>query len=354
MPVFVLAGDEEFELSRKVLELRNTLLDPTWAAMNFMRLDNPPISQIIEVSSGLPFGPGNKLILIERCDLFTKKRAGKGGSAEAEKDEPKGSKGKGNELDRLEQALDSVAPNTYLVFACPYNFDSTLKTSKAVVKHVKLSEFKKVKFWAGSRNPELETWCRKEAKRFNATIDDEAINYLLEGLEADLRQVSAEIAKAATRILPQTHIKLPTIVELSPHHSHVFALSESWITGRRKEALDSARELLSRQSALPVLAAMQTLLSKWLQMKALCERMNAELPSGPGLTRRELPFPELVKRVSAETKTHTLVVEKDLKRIGRVSLETLIAKRVELTRLESLIKTGQIPEQRALELFLVG
>jgi len=36
----------------------------------------------------------------------------------------------------FEAALDSVAENTYLLFSCPYNFDSSLKTSKAVPKSV--------------------------------------------------------------------------------------------------------------------------------------------------------------------------------------------------------------------------
>ncbi|MGH9550620.1 MAG: hypothetical protein ACRD3W_14670, partial [Terriglobales bacterium] len=136
---------------------------------------------------------------------------------------------------------------------------------------------------------------------------------------------------------------------------HVFALAESWVAGKHKEALASAKELLSRQSAMPILAALSTFLSKWIAMKALCDKFNGELPSGPGLSRRELPFPEMVRKVAAARgERYTVGVEKDLKRIAKVPIETLIAKRVELTRLESLIKTGQVPEQHALELFLVG
>ncbi|HEY9775254.1 MAG TPA: hypothetical protein V6C81_15925 [Planktothrix sp.] len=352
MPVLVLAGDEEFQLSRRVTELRQSLLDPAWASMNYLRLENPPLSTIIENAYALPFGPGNKVILIDRCELFTKKKTKSAGDDEA----PATAKGKTSELDRFEEALAGVAANTYLIFACPHNFDATLKTSKAVSKHVKVEPFPREKYWPGSKNPKLETWCNKEAKHFGATIDDDAIYYLLEGLEGELRQISSEIEKAAVRTLPATHIKMATVVEMSPHHSHVFALTESWVTGQGKEALASIRELLSRQSAIPILAAMQTFIGKWLMMKALCERFNGELPSGPGLNRRELPFAELVKRVAGELKIHgsTFALEKDLKRIAKVSLETLIAKRVELTRLEDLIKTGQVPEQHALDLFLLG
>ncbi|MGH9553980.1 MAG: hypothetical protein ACRD3W_31670, partial [Terriglobales bacterium] len=214
----VLAGDEEFELSREVVNLKTKLLDPAWATMNFMRLENPALAQIIEVSAALPFGPGNKVILIDKCELFTKKRSGKGSAPDAD-EEPAQAKGKGgkskvSEIDRFDEALGSVAPNTYLIFACPHNFDLSLNTSKTAQKHTKPIPFAKQKFWPGSHNPVLHKWCQTEAKRFNATIDDDAIQYLLEGLEAELRQISTEIEKAAVRILPATHIKLSTVMEL--------------------------------------------------------------------------------------------------------------------------------------------
>ncbi|HEY9714334.1 MAG TPA: hypothetical protein V6C72_12765, partial [Chroococcales cyanobacterium] len=79
MPTFIICGDEEFELSRRVKQLKDSLLDPTWAQFNFTRLTNPPVEEIIEAAATLPFGPGNKVILIDRSELFTKKRSKSGG-----------------------------------------------------------------------------------------------------------------------------------------------------------------------------------------------------------------------------------------------------------------------------------
>ena len=87
-------------------------------------------------------------------------------------------------------------------------------------------------------------------------------------------------------------------------------------------------------------------------MRALCEKFNSSLPTGPGVNRRELPLPDLVRRVSAELKAIPMVVEKDLKRIAKVPTSVLISKRIDLTRLEDLIKSGQIPESHALQIFL--
>ncbi len=348
MPVLILAGEEEFEVTRRARSLRKKLLDQNWASVNFSRLENPGISEIIDAACQLPFGPGNKIILVDRCDLFTKKRT-KGGEETASTSKHKE---KGDQLDLLEKAFQSVAANTYLIFACPYNFDSTLRTAKAASKYAEIEHFPKERYFVGSRNAKLETWCRKEAKHFGATIDDQAIVYLLTGLEADLRQISAEIAKAATYILPKTHISLAVVEELTPFHSHVFVLADKWITGHSAEALESLRELLSRQSGMPIIAMLQTMLSKSIEMKALCEKFNDELPVGAGLNRRELSLPDLVRKVAAHSKALPMVVEKDLKRIAKLSTGTLIAKKIELTRLEHLVKTGQLPDAHALEILL--
>lgn len=350
MPVLVLAGDEEFELSRKVAEYRSKLLDPTWAAMNFVRLDNAGLSTITEHASALPFGPGNKVILIDKCELFTKKRT-KGGAAD---DGESSAKGKNTELDRFEDALGSVGPNTYLIFSCPHNFDKTLKTSKAVAKHAKIEEFAKPKRFPGTPSPPLEKWCQDEARRIGATIDIDAARYLIEGADGDLRQMASEIEKAAVHIMPKKHITEALVMELSPHQSHVFAVTENWVAGKHLDALDCLRETLSKQSAIPVLAAMQTILAKWVQMKALCDAYNGSLPGGPGVNRRELPAAELAKRLASDMKVHPFWAEKELKKIGKISSEKLIAKRAQLTKLEDLIKTGQMPDSHALELFIVG
>jgi DNA polymerase III subunit delta len=356
LPVLILAGDEDFEMSRRVQVLKEKLIDPAWASVNFMRMDNPSIQEICDAAAQLPFGPGNKVILIERCDLFTKKRSKAGGeddSVPAKSAKKETAKDKNSGLEFFEAALDSVAENTYLLFSCPYNFDSTLKTSKAVPKSVGMEKFEKERYYVGSKNPRLDTWCRKEAKRWGATIDDDAATYLLDGLEADLRSVSNELQKAAVYIMPKTHITLEAVQELTPFHSHVFVLADKWISGKTSEAYDSLRELLSRQSGMPIIAMLQTMLSKWVYMKTLCEKYNQETPHAPG-GKRELPLSELVKRVSAQVKSHPMVVESDLKRISKETSASLIRKKVELTRMEHLVKTGQLPESHALELLIAS
>jgi DNA polymerase III delta subunit len=359
MPVIVLAGDEEFEISRRVAELKTSLLDQDWASMNFVRLDNPSLPAIIEAAASLPFGQGNRFVLVDRCEMFTKRR-GKAGTADSAKpaDRKKASGQQSKDSDAIAPevfaaALASVYERTYVVFACPHNFDSTLKISKAVAQITEPETFSKEKYFPGSKNVKLETWCRKEAKRFGATIEDGAIWYLLEGTEADLRQISAEIEKAAIAALPNTHITLDLVARLSPHHSNVFAFADQWLNGRLPEAMAALEELGAQQSVMPVLAAVQTMLSKWIKMKLLSDDFNESLSTAP-TGRKELPMPELAKLVAQELKLMAFSVERDLKRLSKHTSEELIAKRIELARLEFLIKSGQIPDKHALEFLVLG
>lgn len=352
MPVIVLAGEEDFLLYRHLEHLKEKLLDPAWASFNYSRLDNPGAADVIDLASSLPFGPGNKVAIIDRCDWFAKKRSASGAPKEKEETK-KGAKGKEVDESKLEETLASVHPSTYLIFVCTNNFDSTLRLSKLVAKHAQIENFPREKLWPGTPSPKLEKWCQDEAKHHNATIETEACAYLIEGLEANLRQISSEIEKAAIFILPKTFITLPVVTALSPHHSHVFSVIELWLAGETEKALSASRELLSRQNAMQVLATMQTMIGKWVQIKVYCENYNRESTFGPGINRRELPPQELAKRLAADIKGHPFALEKDVRRLSHIPVDFLIASRIELTRLEYLVKTGQMPDAHALEIFFL-
>jgi len=354
LPVIVLAGEEDFELYRHLDGLKAKLLDPAWASFNYSRHDNPGPQEVMELAAALPFGPGNKVIVLDRMDWFSKKRGAKGEEAA-----PKKGKGAAKaaakdsvDEDALGETLSSVHPNTYVIFTATSNWDSTLRLSKCVAKSAELVEFKKEKVWAGTPSAKLENWCRKEAKHFGATIDDDAVNYLIDGLDANLRQISSEIYKASIYVLPATHITLNHVKNLSPHHSGIFALADLWLAGKQSEALAALKELQAKQNNMATVATLQTFISKWVEIKALCQYHNEKAAFGPGVQRRELPEGDLVKKIAPELKIHPFVLEKDMKRLRLVSLDFLKSKRLQLTHLEHLVKTGQMPDTHALELFL--
>jgi DNA polymerase III subunit delta len=342
MPVIVLAGEEEFELTRRLDDLKKELLEPAWVSLNLTILRNPSPAQISDAAVTLPFGPGNRVVLIDQCNLFTKSRQGKT-SSEADTSTTEGSgptreaAGQAKEiLELFEQSLSNVAAQTYLIFSCPRNFDSSLKFSKLVAKYASVEEFPKQRYWVGSSNPALENWCRKEARRHGAVIDDEAISYLLESSEADLRSISSEIEKAAIYLLPDNKITLEVVSRLSSHYAHVFSLLDHWARGNRCLAFSDISELVSRRSGIPVIALLNTSLSKWINIKALAQKTT--VPA------------ELARQLNMKP----FVLNLELSRIKNLSLDYLVKKRIELARLEALVKTGQLTDHHALALFVAG
>lgn len=348
MPIAVLAGEEEFRIAREVESLTKRLLDPAWTGLNFQKVENPDIKQVIDAAATLPFGPGNKVILFEQCSLFTKKRASK------EDDAVPAAAGKDKSsrlLDDLDAALNTVSPSTHLIFACIANFDSTLKVSKIFSKYAEIRKFDKVKYFPGAANRELLDFCNKEAHRFESCIEDDAAFYLAESTEIDLRQISSEIAKASTYILPEKTIRLEHVTALSPHYSQVFSLMEHWAAGRRQKVLTAIKELQARQiSPHMVLAAAQTVLAKWLTYKVEVEKACGAPSGSRDVRRKEVPLNEVARRIAFEPRM-AFIVEQDLKRIRLLTLEYLVGKRRELTELEYSLKSGQLPETHALEHF---
>lgn len=345
MPAIILAGEEEFEISRRADALKKELVDPQWLSFNFQRQSGGGLREAIDACAAVAFGPGNKLVLLDRCELFTKKR----GKSDEDGESKSGAKA-AKLLDDFGAALQNVAPNTYVIFACTANFDSTLKVSKVAEKHAQIERFEKRKYTAGSANRELVTWAGKEAHRFKSVIDDDAIFYLAESTEVNLRQMSKEIEKAATFVLPKERITLEVVSQLSPHYSHVFQLLDHWAYGRRAQVIASIQELLSRQSALPIVALLQTTLSKWITIKAEADRIEATAPAARG-GRRQIPLPDLAKRIAADLRMNPWLTEMELKRMKMLTLSEIVQKKSQLTQLELQVKTGQMPEQDALVVF---
>jgi len=357
MPVIVLAGEEDLSLSRRLEQLKSTLLAPQWRVVNFVKLHKPSLAAINEAASTIPFGQGKRIVLVENCDFFTKKR-----SKTEETDDVKTESAKTNKKnksdsptnDDLETIVASVPETTYLIFSCPYNFDSSLKLSKAVAQYAQIEEFPKEKYFPGSKNLKLEAFCRQEAKKYNATIDDAALQYLLTSAEGDLRQIASEIEKTSLAVLPKTIITYDVVVNFCSPQGHIFQFIDFWLAGQTGQALDNLKELLAQQNAMPILATLQTMLSKWIKVKALYEQYS-DPPTQSGKTTSIKPSnTEIAKQIAADLKLMPFSIEKDLQRLKKHTASDLVDKRLQLTRLEYAIKVGQLPGDHALTMFVAS
>jgi len=147
------------------------------------------------------------------------------------------------------------------------------------------------------------------------------------------------------------------IVDFFDGNAKLFGMNvdaDSWAAGNREKALRCLDELLSWQSGAPVMAALQTVLSRWLEVKSQAEAITRSLPVVSGSGCRQPPAKDLARRVAEATGMRPFLVELDLARTGRLETDWLLGKRIELTELESQVKSGLISDGQALTLFLTS
>ena len=98
--------------------------------------------------------------------------------------------------------------------------------------------------------------------------------------------------------MPDKHITYDVVTKLSSHMSNVFAVIDFWLADKKEEALNALNELLSKQPGIPTIAALHTMLSKLIEIKATADKIESHVPPGPGINRREIPLPDLVRKVT--------------------------------------------------------
>jgi len=111
--------------------------------------------------------------------------------------------------------------------------------------------------------------------------------------------------------------------------------------------------MLSRQNAIQIMAALQTFLSRWLQLKSDADKLQAKLPGGAGVQRKSLPINELARRLAPDGRS-AWMIQQNLERIKNLTAEQLAAKKVQLCALERMVKFGEMPDYQALTIFIAA
>lgn len=70
MPAYLYWGEEEFNLENAVKELRKSVLDENFAAINHKKLNEPEVRDLIESLQTLPMMFGNLLVEVNASKLF--------------------------------------------------------------------------------------------------------------------------------------------------------------------------------------------------------------------------------------------------------------------------------------------
>ena len=310
MAIYFYYGDEEFNIEQDVNKLKKSL-DKNFLEMSLKTYDNPKFADLISILRTQPMMFGKMLVIIKANDYFNKAFEDK-------------------EIKQIEEALENNNENLDIVFVAelPRNEGKKLDSRKKFFKLLSKYNAKEFPSIPTYKTAELESWIRKQAKSKDLEITSDAASRMIIQIGNNLREIDGELDKLKLFIYPQKQITKETVKELCISNEDLFAFSDYLMKGEKDLALLEYRKLLEKKFCLEIVAALQTMIRKWILLKAKSSECS--------------PF-----ELSKLTGQHEYVVKLNLQKLKNTSLKDLVKLKQNLTEAEYKIKSGQslVPEK---------
>lgn len=304
MAVYFFYGDEEFNIEQEINKLKKRL-NKDFLEMNFKIYDNPKFIDLITILRTQPMMFGRMLVVIKCENYFSKAFDDK-------------------EIKQIEEALELNSENLDIVFVVEFprnegkKIDSRKKLFKLLSKY-NTKEFASIPTY---KTAELENWIKKNAKTKDIELSSEAITAIISQVGNNLRELDGELEKLKLYLYPTKKITKDNVKDLCITNEDLFSFSDYLMQGENDKALIEYRKLLEKKYCLEIVAALQTMLRKWILLKS---------KSG------EYSLFELSKL----TGQHEYVVKLNLQKLKNTKLQNLIKLKRNLTNAEFKIKSGQ-------------
>lgn len=304
MAVYFFYGDEDYNIEQEINKLKKGL-DKNFLEMSFKTYDNPKFADLIAILRTQPLMFGKMLVVINCEDYFVKTFDDK-------------------EIKQIEEALEGNTENLDIVFNAIYprnegkKPDSRKKLFKVLSKY-NVKNFPTIPTY---KTAELEAWLKKQAKSKGLEIANDASNAMVVQIGNNLRELDGELNKLKLFIHPSNKVSKQNVQEFCISNEDLFAFSDYLMQGEKDKALLEYRKLLEKKFCLEIVAALQTMLRRWIILKAKASTCNAF-------------------ELSKLTGQHEFVVKLNLQKLKNTSLKDLVKLKKNLTDAEFKIKAGQ-------------
>ncbi|MCU0542666.1 MAG: DNA polymerase III subunit delta [Oscillatoriaceae cyanobacterium Prado104] len=239
--ISILIGNDTYAIEREVEKFK-TQIHPLWRDFNIHRFEASSLDAALSAAASVPFGGGNKLIIVENCDF---KQFGEMGL-------------------ELLQILPQLPATTHLVFTAAV-IDKRLKVVKHLLQFGKLKEFTLIPPW---RIDLIESAIAAAAKQMNLSIARDAIGYLAVAIGNDSARMVKELEKLAIYAAGSRITKESAKALVPATAASSFQLAEALLKGQAAAAIKLLDELLDRaEFPLAILATLQTQFKTWLWVK---------------------------------------------------------------------------------------
>lgn len=304
MAIYFFYGEEDFNIEKELDKLKKGL-DKNFLEMSFKTYDNPKFADLTAILRTQPMMFGKMLIVINCLDYFSKTFDDK-------------------EIKEITSALENNSDNLDIVFLAilPRNEGKKLDSRKKFFKLLSKFNAREFPTILTYKTAEIEEWVKKQAKSKGIKPSSDAVTNLVIQVGNNLRQLDTELDKLKLLAYPSENITADMVKEICISNEDLFAFSDLLMQNEKDRALLEFHKLLDKKHPLEILATLQTMLRRWIILKA---------KSGE-LTNYEL---------SRLTGQHEFVVQKTLQKLKKTNLKDLVALKQNLTEAEYRIKSGQ-------------
>ena len=304
MAVYFLYGEEDFNIEVEIAKLKKGL-DKNFLEMSYKVYDNPKFPDLVSILRSQPMMFGKMLVVINCLDYFSKTFDDK-------------------QMKELEFAISGNNENLDVVFVAtlPRDGSKKLDSRKKFFKLLAKQNAKECAAIPTYKTAELEDWVRKQAKSKSLKINPDAITALISQVGNNLRQLDGELEKLKLMCYPDKTATKEMVKEICISNEDLFAFSDYLMQGEKDKALYEYRKLLEKKYPLEILATLQTMLHRWIIIKAKSSEVGSF---------------ELARM----TGQHEYVVKLTMQKLKKANLKELVALKKRLTEAEFRIKSGQ-------------
>ena len=301
--IYFFYGEEDFDIEQEIDKLKSGL-DKNFLEMSFKTYDNPKFADLISILRSQPMMFGKMLIVINCLDYFSKTFDDK-------------------EIKEIEKAIDDNNENLDIVFLAvlPRNEGKKPDSRKKLFKLLSRQNSKEFAQIPTYKTAELENRIIKLGKSKGIKFEKQALTSIISQIGNNLRQIDKELDKLKLYAYPKDMISSSMVKEICVSNEDLFAFSDYLMINEKDKALLEYRKLLDTKYPLEILSTLQTMIRRWIILKA----------KGKELSPLEL---------SRLTGLHEYVVKLNLQKLKNTNLRDLVKLKKNLTQSEYRIKSG--------------
>ncbi len=314
MPIQLIWGEEEYNIDKRLKEIKKAILKDNITPLNYRKTDNPAPEKFDEIlrTQGMMFGDILFVVNADRYFMNVKKAY-----TLSEK-----------EGDELVKSIENLSPSIHVVLVCKLEQnsgkkpDSRKKLYKAVSKYGKIEEYPIFKYYETGK---AVLWVKARAQELGLKITHSQAEQLVNGTGTYLRDLDSNLEKLVLEAYPEKTVTNKMLEALTNDNSDIHDILDYFISGKKDEALHRISLFLEKQNVLTLLSFLQAAITRLLQTKIYTEKFPIAEVTG------KLGLPEFV-------------VKQNASKVENMKTKDIVSLKQNLTDIEYKIKTGEISD----------